>query len=490
MWIVALLLMLWPWGVEGWLLVQQQATPTAGLVERGNAIIRRGEPEVGESATEPLKRATETATRVTQKAQEAELPNGEQYVLWFGEITGSDSRPPEVRSEGRPHAIAALEEMRKQGVFDAVLEAGRAPRDVVWLIKEPGKQFEQEVALGALRQIVRANSARQVLAAEAGDWDEYVSAVECTLVIGRLSGRSGAILNRLVGLAAVTMPLERVLVDIGTRDVPGEVLDRLSAVFERERMTPPDATIDLIGVDLELTAAQLFTDGPTGGRPIYSKFRMSFEFIRAIQRFLGEYEGSWFDWLPEDAAWNLTGLVMASRAETLRVLRHAYDEFRTNTALARPERRLRVKMPLPKGVRHTYTRILEDLCFGAYEKWWDTEEATAFRLDGARLVLAVERYRDRHAGQAPQRLEALVPEYVASLPRDPISGKPLVYRVLDAAADPQGRSYVLYSVGGDGIDNGGEYDPMRNQSSLMGPATASGHDYVFSVPPTWREEKR
>jgi len=49
----------------------------------------------------------------------------------------------------------------------------------------------------------------------------------------------------------------------------------------------------------------------------------------------------------------------------------------------------------------------------------------------------------------PERVEDLVPEYLDSVPEDPVTGKALRYR---AASD----AYVVYSVGPDGKDDGGK----------------------------------
>jgi hypothetical protein len=71
----------------------------------------------------------------------------------------------------------------------------------------------------------------------------------------------------------------------------------------------------------------------------------------------------------------------------------------------------------------------------------------AFRRT-AIAVLAAERFRRAHAGQPPPSLEALVPEFLASVPQDPFDGQPLKYRV---AAD----SYVVYSVDINRVDDNG-----------------------------------
>jgi hypothetical protein len=62
-------------------------------------------------------------------------------------------------------------------------------------------------------------------------------------------------------------------------------------------------------------------------------------------------------------------------------------------------------------------------------------------------AVAAERYRMKH-GQWPGSLIALVPEFLAQAPVDPYDGRPLHYRRL---AD----GVVIYSVGPDGSDDGG-----------------------------------
>jgi len=63
-------------------------------------------------------------------------------------------------------------------------------------------------------------------------------------------------------------------------------------------------------------------------------------------------------------------------------------------------------------------------------------------------TLAVERYRRAHGGSAPPPLDALVPAYLARVPADPFTGKPLLYRT-----EPGG--YVVYSTGQNRTDEGG-----------------------------------
>jgi len=52
-------------------------------------------------------------------------------------------------------------------------------------------------------------------------------------------------------------------------------------------------------------------------------------------------------------------------------------------------------------------------------------------------------------GNPPKGLDQLVPHHLQAVPKDPFSGRPLIYR-------PQGTNWLLYSVGQDRVDDGGK----------------------------------
>ena len=64
------------------------------------------------------------------------------------------------------------------------------------------------------------------------------------------------------------------------------------------------------------------------------------------------------------------------------------------------------------------------------------------------IACALERYRLAN-GHFPDKLEALAPQFISSLPNDVLTGEPYKYRLTE-----EGR-FVLYSVGWDEKDNGG-----------------------------------
>jgi hypothetical protein len=75
-------------------------------------------------------------------------------------------------------------------------------------------------------------------------------------------------------------------------------------------------------------------------------------------------------------------------------------------------------------------------------------------------ALEVERYGLANHNQLPATLQDLVPAFLAAVPADPFDGKLLRYKQL-----PKG--YLIYSIGEDGVDNGGEaWDPQKKTGDL------------------------
>jgi hypothetical protein len=75
------------------------------------------------------------------------------------------------------------------------------------------------------------------------------------------------------------------------------------------------------------------------------------------------------------------------------------------------------------------------------------------------LALAVERYRRDHNGVLPGTLQDLAPAYLAAVPPDPATGRPLLFKKAPDA-------YTIYSVGPDKKDDGGELLKTSEQGSV------------------------
>jgi hypothetical protein len=71
----------------------------------------------------------------------------------------------------------------------------------------------------------------------------------------------------------------------------------------------------------------------------------------------------------------------------------------------------------------------------------------------AMMGIGLRKYKTDE-GEYPKTLDALVPDYLKSLPIDPFSNRPHVYRLSEVG-------YVLYSFGVDGEDDQGRHDPRE-----------------------------
>ena len=83
----------------------------------------------------------------------------------------------------------------------------------------------------------------------------------------------------------------------------------------------------------------------------------------------------------------------------------------------------------------------------------DSMAKAVARTRCARVALAAERYR-RAEGTWPERLEALVPQYLDAELRDPFGGEPLHYSISE-------NGIVVWSIGQDMTDDGGVLDAVK-----------------------------
>jgi hypothetical protein len=93
-------------------------------------------------------------------------------------------------------------------------------------------------------------------------------------------------------------------------------------------------------------------------------------------------------------------------------------------------------------------------------------------------AIALKRYELKYH-RKPTSLESMVPEFLSSVPIDFFDGKKLRYRLREDG------NWVLYSVGADGVDNGG--DPTAKEPALKG--IWSGRDAVWPQPASEEESR-
>ena len=99
-------------------------------------------------------------------------------------------------------------------------------------------------------------------------------------------------------------------------------------------------------------------------------------------------------------------------------------------------------------------------------------------LAGAKLATACHRYAQEN-GRLPETLQALVPEYLAAVPRDPYDGEPFRYSA---------EKGLVWSVGKNLTDEGGSTRvPGSEQECVASRDRPKAEDFVFDLRPAAKE---
>jgi hypothetical protein len=108
-----------------------------------------------------------------------------------------------------------------------------------------------------------------------------------------------------------------------------------------------------------------------------------------------------------------------------------------------------------------------------------------FNMEAARhlvvTAIALKRYQLQH-GNYPVKLADLVPDFVPELPRDPMDGQPLRYKLKEDG------TFLLYSIGEDGLDDGGDPSSKANANATSF-SWQRGRDLVWPQPAKPEEVK-
>jgi hypothetical protein len=99
--------------------------------------------------------------------------------------------------------------------------------------------------------------------------------------------------------------------------------------------------------------------------------------------------------------------------------------------------------------------IITALMMPALNHTLESAATAESRRDMARLALAILGCREKN-GRFPEKLDDLVPDFIAAVPLDRFDGKPMKLKRTD-------RDLVVYSIGPDMIDNGGA--PMDKEKT-------------------------
>lgn len=304
--------------------------------------------------------------------------------------------------------------------------------------------------LGYMRAFARDLSLDAQVALSEGDSARAVENLATMLRIARQVDGMEFLISDLVaiGIADLAWRTTQAIVETRLDALSDADLAQLAAEFARDQ-NPGALRPNLAseGAGFEDALQRLFTDDGGGdGRLTPEGFamvtRMSEGYVEPDTRMSTEVS------LEVHALGPVSVALTASRKETRARWEQIMAEVAAIQALPMWEWAEHPSAPTDRfsdedKARYPVLAVLVPGAGSAIEK----SEFAHQRRDAVTVAVALERFR-RATGAYPASLDALVPAYLASVPRDLMDGEPLRYRLTESGP-------LVYSVGMDRVDNDG-----------------------------------
>jgi hypothetical protein len=322
------------------------------------------------------------------------------------------------------------------------------------------------------RELAQALCCRAMLRTGEGKLDDAWADLMACRRLARLLVRGGTLIESLVGIAieaigdrAIAVFLSQEKLDSTKllaclkelQAVPGRtsVADNLDLT---ERFVCLDIVIFIARGTMDLDSLDGFS-GPKKKKSFFEKtFKRSVNWDPALKYINDVYNRCVAGSRLTDRA----ARTQASAELELEIAANKPDEASLATSLALG--------PSERGRQIGY--MIAALLLPAFDKVQSAFDRNVQFDRNTQLALALAAYRADN-GNYPTKLEDLAPKYIAAIPDDLFSGKPLIYRQI-------GKGYLLYSVGANGIDDDGKgvYDEPK------------GDDIVVRIPPSVAVDKK
>lgn len=440
-----------------------QARPGTAVTEQGAKTVALmesylkapdGTPYPGENAWDQYVNVI-AATRECyppNSCEDDEVPHDVEILYRPGvaEAYRAKGKDPEAI---RQKALDTVRAMTAAGVFDRLSALAGERRCL--RPPQPGDMIDWSIGeIGTGRFLVRMSAARMKLAADASEWPGLVRNFEHALAVGRIHASQANDLDYVAGVAMQSVAFGQLRRAMSEHAIPAGVLRDAAAAMDRQGPLPP--------ASLPIEAYRLLCLDMV--RKIYDDSARTPERALAEQ---GDGEAG-----GDEMRLLTRGGGIASKGETIEAFNRVIDRVLEASRL--PPREAvaagaAADASVSKLPRNQYLVPI-------MARDWERLLAVCLRhqteLAGTRLMLAIEWYRVER-GRSPERLAELVPEYLDALPNDPCSGAGFCYQTRDAA-------YVLYSVGFDGVDNGG-VAPPEGKPRADDSRSKPGFDFVLNA---------
>jgi hypothetical protein len=316
--------------------------------------------------------------------------------------------------------------------------------------------------LSPLQEAAQALGVRAMLRLGEGDlegaWDDMLACRR----LGRLVGQGSMVVDALVALAMDGIAFEGELQLVANRDLTAEQclrwrrelaeLTAMPKMVEKIDIGDRFVVLDAICKSAKYGPETLSQDdiSRTTGKPSITTALVDWNIPLKLAN-------QWMDRLVDAASIEEADKQSSARAQFLGDLQTMTSSIKEPPSMIQAFFSRRVRS-------EKVGQIMVDLMLPVLDSALTAESRHLTQQTLIQLALAVAAYRaDR--GEYPASLGELQPKYIDALPTDAFAGRPLVYRRTDDG-------YVLYSVGQNGLDEGGR-NTMYDED---------GDDWQVSVP--------
>jgi hypothetical protein len=304
------------------------------------------------------------------------------------------------------------------------------------------------------RELATALAARAMLRAAEGKVDEAWQDLLACHRLGRLVGRGATLIESLVGVAIDMVASNADVAYLECANLTSrQALDRLKDLRALPPLPPVADKVDVGERFMFLDTVQLVRSRGIGMMEMLAGGRApkaTPEELRALEK---------VDWAPAFRKGNrwYDRMVAAMRLKDRAQREQALDKVEEDLKALKKEvlqpanlaKLVLKKDPPDKGTGEVIGDALIALLMPAVRKVNTAHDRIEQTQRNLRVAFALAAYRaDR--GRYPAKLGDLAPKYLAAVPGDLFSGKPLVYR-------PEEKGYLFYSVGPNGKDDGGRW---------------------------------
>jgi len=346
--------------------------------------------------------------------------------------------------------------------------------------------------LSGYRNIARSLGWRAQLRAEQGRYEDAFDDIKSCYRFGRHIKGDGLLIEQLVGIVIEAISVQTIRDILSQHKIDSATLTNLQDDFE-QMLLREDFTASLIAEKISTydVIQRTFTDGLGNGHIIPARFEKLLADVQVISA--GPARGGSVSADEYQHPGFLAGLMLLIRLsadsvcsfaknngyilfmhpdkqKTLRAAQQVYDYWETLKVKTPAQIRAEGINPEKEAMEIIKGNLLLEKLVPVLDRITEIVHRHKVNVEATPAIMAILRYY-QETGDYPQDLDDLIKAgFLKACPIDPFSDKPLIYRKV-------GNNFILYGVGPNFIDDGGQVAVIDDQPRQWG--TREAGDWVF-----------